>query len=55
MCCPLVGSLFTLDSAIDIGVFLSMQYFTYFMCNPVASSPCNTKHPPYIKKFIKKQ
>ena len=34
----------TLDGTTVIGVFLSMCYFIYFMCNPVASSLCNTKH-----------
>ena len=31
-----------------------MWYFIYFMCNPIASSLCSTKHPPYIKIFIEK-
>ena len=43
----------TLDSTTLIGVFLIMWYFTSFMCNPIASCLCNTKHPPYIKKIIK--
>ena len=34
----------TLDSTTVIGVFLIMQYFTYFMCNPIASSLCDTEH-----------
>ena len=34
----------TLDSTTVIGVFLIMLYFTYFMCNPIASSLCDTKH-----------
>ena len=45
MCCPLVAVYLTLDSATDIGYFLSMWYFTYFTCNPVASSLCNTEQP----------
>ena len=43
----------TLDSMTVIGAFLIMHYFTYFTCNPIASSLCNAKHPPYIKNFIK--
>ena len=43
-----------LDSTTVISVFLSMQYFTYFICNPIISSLCNTEHPPYLKFFIKK-
>ena len=40
----------TLDGATVISVFLIMCYFIYFMCNPIASSLCDTEHPPYIKK-----
>ena len=43
-----------LDGITVIGVFLSMCYFIYFMCNPIASSLCDTKHPPYIKILLKK-
>ena len=43
----------TLDSTTVISVFLIMWYFTYFTCNPITSSLCNTKHLPYIKKIIK--
>ena len=43
----------TLDSTTVIGVFIIMWYFTYFTCNPIASSLCSTKHPPYIKFLLK--
>ena len=43
----------TVDGTTVIGVFLSMCYFIYFMCNPIASSLCDTKHPPYIKMLLK--
>ena len=55
LCTVLLQAVYlTLDSTTDIGVFLSMQYFTYFMCNPIASSLCDTKHPLYIKIVIGK-
>ena len=34
----------TLDSTTVISVFLIMWYFTYFTCNPIASSLCDTEH-----------
>ena len=43
----------TLDSTTGIGVFLIMWYFIYFTHNPIASSLCDTEHPPYIKFFFK--
>ena len=54
LCAVLLQAFYlTLDSTSVIGVFLIMWYFTYFTCNPIASSLCNTKHFPYIKNFIK--
>ena len=54
LCAVLLQAFYlTLDSTTVISAFLIMQYFTYFMCNPIASSLCNTEHPPYIKSFIK--
>ena len=38
----------TLDGTTVIGVFLSMQYFIYFMCNPIASSVYNTVYLFYM-------
>ena len=43
----------TLDDTTVIGVFLSMCYFIYFMCNPITSSLCSTEHLPYIKSLLK--
>ena len=37
-------SILTLESTTVISVFLSMQYFTYFTCNPIISSLCDTEH-----------
>ena len=56
LCAVLLQAFYlTLDSTTVIGVFLSMWYFTYFMCNPIASSLCDTKHPPYIKILLKNE
>ena len=50
----LQGFYLNLDSTTVISDFLIMWYFIYFMCNPITSSLCNTKHPPYIKKHLLK-
>ena len=44
----------TLDGTTVIGVFLGMYYFIYFMCNPIASSLCNTEQslPSRYNKLI---
>ena len=45
LCAVLLQSFYlTLDSTTVFSVFLIMWYFIYFMCNPIASSLCNTKH-----------
>ena len=54
LCAVLLQAFYlTLDSPTVFGVFLIMQYFIYFTCNPIASSLCNIKHPPYINFSIK--
>ena len=54
LCAVLLQAFYlTLDSTTVIGVFLIMGYLTYFTCNPIASSLCDTEHPPYIKNFIR--
>ena len=51
LCAVLLQAVYlTLDGTTVIGVFLSMCFFIYFTCNPIASSLCHTKQqqPPIL-------
>ena len=54
LCAVLLQAFYlTVDSTTVIGVFLIMWYIIYFTCTPIASSFCDTEHPPFIKICIK--
>ena len=42
----------TLDGTTVIGVFPSMCYFIYFMCNPIAISLCDTEHSSTYNSLV---